>query len=363
MGVTVQDVETRGLSTTLPAQVDRVLAGFLDRRIAEIGRAGLDLLVPVLDLLRSHVLGGGKRLRPLFCYWGWRGAGGVDCGTILAGAAAMELFHAFALIHDDIMDASDTRRGAPTMHRRLAGLHRRSSWRGDSDAFGEAAAILVGDLCMAWADDLLFETRVDGDRLRAGRRVYAAMRTEVMAGQYLDLVEQAHGPTQVSRALTVAQYKTAKYTVERPLQLGAALAGAADPVLTAYSAYAMPLGEAFQLRDDLLGVYGNPAVTGKSAVDDLRAGKATVLVTSAVERASASQRARVARLLGNPALDEQGAAELRAVLDATGAPRRVQRMIASRTRQAIAAVRTAPITEEARTALVDLAMAATGRAG
>jgi geranylgeranyl diphosphate synthase type I len=247
------------------------------------------------------------------------------------------------------------------MHRRFADLHRRAGWRGGADAFGAAIAVLAGDLCLAWAGQLLGQAGLDAPRRAAAQECFQRMCCEAMAGQYLDMVQQARGPGRVDRALTVARYKTAKYTIERPLHLGGAIAAATPRLLAAYSRFALPLGEAYQLRDDLLGVYGDPAVTGKSTLDDLRDGKSTVLVATAIQRATPAQRTSIDALLGCPGLDEHGAAELRAVLDATGARAAVEEMIAAKTDEALAALHTAPITAAAREALTDLAAIATGR--
>jgi geranylgeranyl diphosphate synthase type I len=252
---------------------------------------------------RDFVLDGGKRLRPAFAYWGWRGAGGEDSDAAMAAAASLELLHACALVHDDVMDGSDTRRGQPAVHRRFAAMHRTERWHGDPDAFGHAAAILLGDMCLVWADLMLHTSGLPADALERGQHVFDTMRVELMAGQYLDVLEQARGSGTVERALRVARYKSAKYTIERPLHLGAALAGGDEDLGAAYTAYGVPLGEAFQLRDDVLGVFGDPSQTGKPAGDDLREGKSTVLVASALERATPGQTAAVHRLLGDPRLD------------------------------------------------------------
>lgn len=337
---------------------DSALEAFLDERIADQRLPGMDA---ALAHLRSYVLAGGKRVRPAFCYWGWRGAGGEDSNEIVKAAAALELLHVFALIHDDIMDGSDTRRGQPAMHRQLAALHASSSWSGSSDAFGVAGGILVGDLCMAWADELLHSSGLDEARIWAGRPVYSRMRTEMMAGQYLDMAETARGPSSVERSLLVVLYKAAKYTVESPLLLGGVLAGASPELLAAYSEFGVPLGEAFQLRDDVIGVFGDPAVTGKSVLDDLREGKPTVLMAYATEHATPAQRGRIRALHGEPELTEDGAAELRAIIRDTGALAAVEHMISTRTQQSLAALAAAPLTPDVRRPLHDLAVAATRR--
>jgi len=308
----------------------------------------------VYDTLRRFVLVGGKRLRPVFCYWGWRGAGGADCREIVAAAAALEIFHAFALIHDDIMDGSDRRRGEPSVHRIFADLHTRSSWRGDSGRYGRNAALLCGDLCAAWADQMFHECGLDAEQIRRGYAVFAGMRTEVIAGQYLDLVSGV-GDGSVASALTVIRMKAARYTVTRPLQIGAALAGAGPELLDAYAAFGDPLGDAFQLRDDVLGVFGDPAVTGKSVLDDLREGKSTVMMAQARNLADRSQAARLRELFGNPELDPTGADELRSIIVDTGALEAIEQMIRIRTQEAVTILVDASLTLETRTELTALA--------
>ena len=257
------------------------------------------------------------------------------------------------------MDGSDTRRGQPSAHRRFSALHRGSSWLGSPEAFGTGAAILLGDLCLSWSDELLFGSGLPAEALLRAKPVYDVMRTELMAGQYLDLLEQARGGGSVERALRVVRYKAAKYTIERPLHLGATLAGADPELLDVYTAYGLPLGEAFQLRDDVLGVFGDPTETGKPAGDDLREGKRTVLIATAVERATPAQAAQLRRHLGDPGLTAEGVDALREVIEATGALPAVEALIRSLTAQALDTLDGVP--EPARTALGRLAVAATMR--
>lgn len=311
---------------------------------------------------------GGKRLRPAFCYWGWRGAGGAGDGdlgdAIVRAATGLELFQAAALIHDDVMDDSDTRRGLPAIHRRFAELHRGSSWMGTPERFGEAAAILLGDLCLSWSDELLTKSGLDPASLARGRPVFDRMRTELMGGQYLDMLEQAragHNGDAAKRARQVIRYKSAKYTIEHPLLLGGSLAGGSSELLAAYSAYGLPLGEAFQLRDDVLGVFGDPDQTGKPAGDDLREGKRTMLVAFAMENATSAQLSSLRRHLGDPRLDAASVAELRQVILDTGALERVEKMIVELVAEADEALARAPIDEQTRGVLESLVQAATER--
>jgi geranylgeranyl diphosphate synthase, type I len=362
-------------------RVDRALQAFLHRQREVLLGAGPDL-APGMDAM-AGLLASGKRLRAAFCYWGWRGAGGEDCAGIFAAAAALELLHAGALVHDDLMDASDTRRGQPSLHRQFEARHAAAGWRGSPQAFGMGSAILLGDLLLCWTDELFHGSGLPAGALLRAQPVLNLMRTEVFAGQYLDLFGQADGDGTVESALRVVEYKTARYTIERPLHLGAALAGApvpqallngsgtppggasakAAPVAAAYAAYGRPLGVAFQLRDDILGVFGDPEQTGKPAGDDLREGKRTVLLAIACARATASQAAVIARHLGNPLLDDAGTAEVREVITDSGALAECERMIGRHVARARAALVAAPIAGEVKDALAELAVAATARDG
>jgi geranylgeranyl diphosphate synthase, type I len=341
---------TVSAALSLRERFDAALEAFLDRQgPAWPGGA-----------LRDFVLSGGKRLRPEFCYWGWRGAGGDDRAELVTAAASLELFHAFALIHDDIIDGSDLRRGRPSMHRAFTEQHAGNAWRGDPAAFGRHAALLCGDLCAAWAEQLFHESGLPAERIHRAYPMLARMRTEVIIGQYLDLASTADGGS-VARALTVIRMKAARYTVTRPLQIGARLAGAGAALIDAYAAFGDPLGDAFQLRDDVLGVFGDPAVTGKPVLDDLREGKPTVMLALARAAADPAQTARIDALAGDPGLDEDGAAELRGLIARTGALDQVERLIEERRAAAVAALTRADLPEPARTALTGMIAAATDR--
>ncbi len=365
------------MSATSPLDVadlrDRVqksLAAFIAGRTAALD-AIAEELGPVGERISEFLLDGGKRLRPAFCYWGWRGAGGDDIDEIVAAASSLELLHACALIHDDVMDGSDTRRGRPAVHRAFAALHRGEAWLGDPEGFGRSAAILLGDLCLIWADRMLNTSGLSAETLHRGASTYDEMRIELMAGQYLDVVEQAiggaasggHRLSGVDRAMRVALYKTAKYTIERPLHLGGVLAGASPQLLAAYTAYGIPLGQAFQLRDDVLGVFGDPDETGKPAGDDLREGKRTALIAMALDRAGPDDAAVVRRHLGDPHLDVAGVEQLRSVIDRSGALAEVESLIARLTEEALMGLASAPVEGYAANVLESLAAAATSRTG
>jgi geranylgeranyl diphosphate synthase, type I len=345
--------------------VSAALTGFLEEQRATL--AGMDQsLTPVVDEVVA-LAEGGKRLRPAFAYWGWRGVaedGGrpaEDDAAVLRAVAALEFVHVSALVHDDVMDAALTRRGRPATHVGFAGRHGADGLAGDGAAFGVGAAILVGDLALVWSDELLRRSGISAAALSRARSVWDTMRTEVTAGQYLDLLRAAGGLPGAQGALTVARYKSAGYTVQRPLQLGAAIAGAGPRAADVYSAIGLPLGEAFQLRDDVLGVFGDPAVTGKSADDDLREGKQTLLIALAEEEADDDGRRLLAEALGDPDAGEDEFQALRGLIETTGARARVEERIAESTAAARAAIADAPIAGEARAALDALAVAATTR--
>jgi geranylgeranyl diphosphate synthase type I len=348
----------------LRCRIRDAVAAFVDARaqeLSEIDPTLASLTSAAVDLVRA----GGKRLRPAFCYWGWRGAGGVadsaEGEAAVLAAASLELLHACALVQDDVMDGSDTRRGRPAAHRRLAATHRAAGWSGDPVTFGASSAVLLGDLLLVWADQMLAGSGLPDAAVRRAWPVYSRMRAELICGQYLDLVGQVSNTLDVAGALQVARYKSAKYTVERALHLGGQLAGADAALLETYSGYGLALGEAFQLRDDVLGVFGDPAVTGKPAGDDLRDGKRTALVALAHAHADPAGRRVLRRRLGDPLLDSGGVAELRAVIVASGALAGVEKLIADRTRAALAALREGPVDAAAREALTELAVAATVR--
>ncbi|BCL15405.1 polyprenyl synthetase family protein [Micromonospora sagamiensis] len=334
----------------LRREVDAVLADFLgghlDTSADEDWRQGV-------ELLRSFVLGtAGKRTRPTLCHLGWRACGGDGPGVVRV-AAALELFHAFALIHDDVMDGSDTRRGRPTLHVDLADRHRRRGWRGDAERFGRNTAILWGDLCLVWSEQL-FSSGGTADRVARVRTLFQRMRAEAVMGQYLDLRGEAAGAG-LADCLRILRYKCARYTVERPLQIGAAWAGAGSAELAAFSRVGIPLGEAFQLRDDVLGVFGDDTLTGKSSLTDLRDGKATVLMALTRQAATAAQVAAIDRWHGDAHLDRAGADVLREIIVDSGSLRRVEEMIAARTEEAVAALHEASIVDDARVELIELA--------
>jgi geranylgeranyl diphosphate synthase type I len=348
------------LAADVRTRVGCALEEFLADYTQVLRRVG-DELADLDDVLETSVLGGGKRLRPQFAYWGARAAGAADDEALIRAAASLELLHAFALVHDDLMDASDTRRGRPSAHRVLEHQHRTVGWHGDAEHFGQSVAILLGDLLLVLSEQMLTTAGLPAAALERARAVSAGMRLELMAGQYLDIAAQARGTGSVGKALRIAQYKSGKYTVEAPLHLGGAVAGAPARITDAYTAFALPLGEAFQLRDDVLGVFGDCDLTGKPSGEDLREGKRTALVALALEKGTGPQRTRLEAGLGDPLLDTDGVQVLREILTDTGALATVETMIHERANRAAAVLDSAPLTQDGREALRDLAAASADR--
>jgi geranylgeranyl diphosphate synthase type I len=334
----------------------------VERHLAEVLRAEtrrwatLDTRFgELVETLADYVLAGGKRLRPAFCLLGHEGAGGgPDDPAVLDAAAGLEMLHAFALLHDDVMDGAETRRGRPAMHRRLADEHGAASRQGEARRFGEGLAVLIGDLAFAYADRLLSSTPP------AARAVWNELRIELTMGQYLDVSGAASGEVDVATARRIAVYKSGRYTVTRPLHLGAALAGRLEDFAGHYTAFGEPLGEAFQLRDDVLGVFGDAEVTGKPVGDDLREGKPTVLVALARERATRSQ-ARVLERIGDPTLDESAINKIREVITETGARSAVEQRIETGYEEAMAALVRSPVPDDVGRSLQALARSAVQR--
>ncbi|WP_260859509.1 polyprenyl synthetase family protein [Streptomyces cupreus] len=338
---------------------DAALDEFLDRKSLT---AASHQMLELVETLRGFLSSGGKRIRPVMCLCGWYAAGGKETPRpVVKAAASLELFHACALIHDDVMDNSDARRGRLTLHRLLAERHRRRDPPGNAERFGTNAAILLGDLALAWSDEMFHTAGLSPAQVQAALPMLDAMRSEVMFGQYLDLLGTGRPTGDVGEALMASRFKTAKYTVERPLHIGAALAGSGPAIRDALTAYALPVGEAFQLRDDLLGVFGDSRQTGKPVDDDLREGKCTVLMALAVARADAAQLRVLRSLVGCSDLDAEEADAIRDVLVSTGARSVVDQMITSRCRRALGVLDRAPFPLPATNALRRLAHSASVR--
>lgn len=324
-----------------------------------------------LDLVRrlaAEMTAGGKRLRPAFALWGCVAAAGVEAvdTPVWTAAAALDLLHVSALVHDDVMDGSDLRRGQPAAHKQFETHHREQSWLGDPAQFGRAGAILLGDLLVMWSAEMIDSAGLAPEALARALPVLHAVRTEVTLGQYLDVVAQARPPrgdleSEVLTAQRVVEHKSAKYSVQRPVLFGAQLGGAGPEVLMALEIYGSALGRAFQYRDDVLGVFGDESVTGKPAGDDLREGKRTLLVAHTRAGLDPATRQRFDSLFGRPDLDEAARRELQGLVTRSGARTDVEAMITRLHDEAVAALGTVDLTADGREALTRLARAAVER--
>ena len=344
------------------ARVQTALTEALDAQAERLIPLGADA-ERLLAAARTSVAGG-KMFRASFCWWGHHAVAApsdpADSDALVRACASLELLHASALVHDDLMDASDTRRGNPATHRHFEAEHREAGWRGGAEQYGAAGAILLGDLLLSWSEELLRRCGLPLESVAPALEVFDLCRSEVIAGQFLDVSAQARGSADVDTAMTVLRYKSAKYSIERPLQIGAALAGASAESLAELSAFGLPLGEAFQLRDDLLGVFGDPGLTGKPAGDDLVEGKRTVLVALALDAAPPAAAAELDAALGTP-LSAADVGRLRAIIDGSGAHAQVEAVITQLGDLALAALDRADVDESARGVLRGLATAVTQR--
>lgn len=355
----VQPDPSKPLGPEFLTGIGEAISDFIDGQAEALDRIGG---VPLLELARTFS-SGGKRLRPAFCYWSHVAAAGQpeDPAALLRAAASLDLLQGSALVHDDIIDDSDTRRGVPSAHRQYATRHRVAGGNGDADHYGTAAAILLGDLLLVWSLEMFEASGMPADGIARARTKLAAMRTEVTAGQFLD-VSASHGVTgarnlaeEMADARRILEYKTASYSVRRPAQAGAALGAEDERLQNALGEYGSALGAAFQLRDDVLGIYGDEGTTGKPTGDDLREGKRTILVLTALDRADQSQRSSLESALGSDDLTDEQVATAREVIADTGALAHVEELIERGTADALAALESADMTADGRAALTQLA--------
>jgi geranylgeranyl diphosphate synthase type I len=337
------------------ARVDDVLGRFVAQETDQLLAVDADL-APVAEQVEAAVADG-KRLRAAFCYWGWRAVGQPDSDALLRAAVSMELVHAAAVVHDDLIDDSPLRHGRPTAHVALRQALRR---RPRAAGAARSLAMLVGDLLMALAGQLFAASGLPTAYLARARPLWGALARDLVAGECLEILRTGAAPD-LSSSLKVIRYKTAKYTVEQPLLIGGALAGASPRLREEYSAYGVPLGEAFQLRDDLLGLFGDPAHTGKAGADDLRARRPTAVLAETWRLANESERARLRSALGQRGADAERLRAAREVMRRLKTPDRIEDMIRARVEKAVRTVHDMDIPAHAADALTVLAHTATVR--
>jgi geranylgeranyl diphosphate synthase type I len=356
--------EVKSTIEQVRSEIRSELADYLSGQRAYLTSIASEL-VPVCDALDEFLLDGGKRLRPLFAYAGLIASGATPTREIIRAISSLELLQACALIHDDLMDRSDTRRGKPAIHRHFENLHQSSAMNGLATQFGEAAAVLLGDLALVWSDQMLNTSGISTQSLLAAHIIHDEMRVELMAGQYLDVREAGEKTYSAERSLRIARYKSGKYTIERPLHIGAVIGTPEksdhSALLDALSRYGLPLGEAFQLRDDMLGIFGDPEVTGKPAGDDLREGKRTVLIAMTLEALDETGRAELFNHLGQPDISLSKIEELRSLITSSGAVEKIENLIEKLTNDSLSAIEDPSIHPSSREFLTYIALSAVKR--
>nr|WP_231639721.1 polyprenyl synthetase family protein [Mycobacterium sp. Marseille-P9652] len=343
-----------GVRRAVLAEVAEFVA---ERRVTDLAGTGVDVAGDVL----VEFVSGGKCLRSTFMYLGWL-CGAAPNRAALKAAASLELLHAFALLQDDVMDGSAERRGRPAAHLQFADWHRRRGLSGSAWRFGESAATLLGDLCLIWAEQMLRENIPDPQSLQRVCRRYDAMRTELAVGQFADLANDVRCLPSLETVLDVARRKSGNYTVRRPLEIGAAMADCDERTLAHLGRYGDAVGEAFQLRDDLLGVFGTPETTGKPNAGDLLERKATSVVVTAYQLADASARREMGELMNAERLDDAAIDRWKGLIAATGAADLIEEMISGRVASAREQIDDLGIDDALRAALHNMAAACTDRA-
>jgi geranylgeranyl diphosphate synthase, type I len=326
------------------------------RCAAELDESGVEVAGDVL----MRFVAGGKCLRSTFMYLGWL-AGAQDSDEALFAAAGLELLHAFALLQDDVMDAASSRRGRPAAHIQFSQWHRNRQLSGPAERFGESAAILLGDLCLIWAEQMLRESGIDYRRLQQAWPRYDVMRTELALGQFADLASDIRDLPSMDTVLEIARRKSGNYTVRRPLEIGAAMSGCSDRTVSGLGRYGEAVGEAFQLRDDLLGVFGAESVTGKPSGQDLIERKATSVVIAAHDLADPPTRRQLTELMNTGDLDDNAVERWRTLIVTTGAVQRIEDMISSRVSSALNELDDLRVGEPVRAGLANMAAVCTGR--
>ncbi|OMC13524.1 hypothetical protein A5736_23005 [Mycobacterium sp. SP-6446] len=340
-------------------RLDSALSESLRRFGVACGRTADETYDLVMAATRLG-LADGKRLRARLFYWGWRAADRLDCDEVIDVAIAMEIFHLFALVHDDLMDKSPLRRGVPTAHQQLARMHMDRGWRGDPTHFGLSSAMLLGDALLVWADMVIDASPLLKDCAHVFRRAYDEMRLEVMGGQYLDICADCVDRRSMSDVLRVARLKSGNYTISQPLRLGAIAGGAPDTLVAALAGLGRPLGEAFQIHDDIQGVFGQSDVTGKPVGDDIRNGKRTVLIAVALARCNANERTRLESVLGAPNVTARQVNDAGEIIRQSGALEVAQAVIVDRLQETIRALRSLAVDNAVKYTLADIFSRAVG---
>ncbi|MEX0621799.1 MAG: polyprenyl synthetase family protein [Candidatus Woykebacteria bacterium] len=335
-------------------KLDPFLNSFLDEKLAEASRVDPESTV-LVEQVRRFIAAGGKRVRPAFAYSAYVASGGRSLDAILYASAALELLHAFALIHDDIIDKSDLRRGRPSVHKAFEDFHRKRGFKGNPNEFGISTAVLAGDLALAFADEILNTAPFPAERIRRAKNYYDLMKKQVIYGEYLDVLAPNKGKISENDLLTILEYKTAKYTIERPLHIGASLAGADESSFKVFTDYGLPLGQAFQIQDDIMGTFGDEERIGKPVDADLKEGKQTLLVIKAYEFSKAADQQILAKTIGNRRVSKNEIESARDIIRSCGALEYSQRLSSNLIDAAKLAIYHSRLSEEGRGYLLEAA--------
>ena len=340
--------------TWYKSQLEPFLDAYFDAKIDEASKIHPEAVV-LSEGVRRFIKNGGKRVRPAFTYAAYVASGGRSLEAILYASAALEVLHAWALIHDDIIDNADLRRGKPSVHKVFEDFHRKRGFRGSTEDFGVHVAILVGDLAFAYADELLNTAPFPAQRIRRAKEYYDLMKKQVIFGEYLDVVAPLKKQITERDLLTILEYKTAKYTIERPMHIGAALAGAEEDTLRGFSSYAIPLGQAFQIQDDIMGTFSNEAKIGKPVDSDIKEGKRTLLTLKAYEHSTRADKKLLDAVLGDQSASEADIEAVRQIIRSSGALEYSQELALKLIKKAKGAISQGKLVEEGREYLLQAA--------
>jgi geranylgeranyl diphosphate synthase type I len=340
--------------TWYKGQLEPFLDAYFGAKIDEASKVHPEAVV-LSEGVRRFIRNGGKRVRPAFAYSAYVASGGRSLEAILYASAALEVLHAWALIHDDIIDNANLRHGKPSVHKVFEDFHRKRALSGSAGKFGTDAAILVGDLALTFADELLNTAPFPAERIRRAKEYYDLMKKQVIFGEYLDVVAPLKKQVTERDLLTILEYKTAKYTVERPMHIGAVLAGAEEDTLRIFSSYAVPLGQAFQIQDDIMGTFSNEAKIGKPVDSDIKEGKRTLLVLKAYEFSKGAEKRLLDAVLGNQSAGEAEIEAARQIMRSSGALEYSQELAYKLIKKAKGAILQAKLVEEGREYLLQAA--------
>lgn len=299
-------------------QVDPLLRNYFDKKLEE-ARKNDALAVEAIEMIADFTLASGKRMRPAVMYYAYLAAGGKDEDAIKEASVSIELVHTFLLIHDDIIDRDEKRHGVSTLHERYKKIARILNPKKDSTHFGNSMAMIVGDMTSAMANEVIFNTRFDARLIIRALDMLQRIVYVTIPGEMLDVLLEFKGSATEKEIMDMHERKTAKYTFEGPMYLGAVLAGNEEHMLEPFSRYALAAGKAFQLQDDILGVFGDEKKLGKPVGSDIIEGKQTLLVIKALAAASSSQKSIIHSLLGKKDLSESELQAFRSVIRDTGA--------------------------------------------